>query len=194
MHSREKEFFEDQIKELKDTGRKLRSELEIKAGVEEALMEKKEEIVLLERELDSLRNAISLTEKRASAAEASRAELLKLKEELDDDSEKLLELTNRTSSLQTKVESLREDLDEKNQRILKYENENEKLKNQIRNLEVEVTTSKRYVKENEAELKKKTTKINKYEKVNREIKDMVNKLELERNDLAKKVEKYEKLL
>jgi chromosome segregation ATPase len=194
MHSKEKEFFEAQIKELKDTEQKLKSELDIKVRVEEALMEKERDINLLKKELASVKDALSSAESQVSAAEASRAELPKLKNELVSDSEKLMELVNKNSILKTKVESLKEDLGERGQRISKYEEDAKRLNDTLRNLEVEATTSKRYVKEKDAELKKTNAKVTRQEKMITELKDSVSKLEIERNDLAKKVENYEKLL
>jgi chromosome segregation ATPase len=194
MHSKEKEFFEAQIKELKDTEQKLKSELDIKVRVEEALMEKENDINLLKKELASVKDALSSAESQVSAAEASRAELPKLKNELVSDSEKLMELVNKNSILKTKVESLKEDLGERGQRISKYEEDAKRLNDTLRNLEVEATTSKRYVKEKDAELKKTNAKVTRQEKMITELKDSVSKLEIERNDLAKKVENYEKLL
>lgn len=194
MHSKEKEFFEDKIKEVKEREQSLLEKLEAKVGIENKLSKKEREVKSLNKELSGVKEALAKSENMATAALASSAELQKIRDELESESEKRQEQSNKNASLEAKVESLREGRDEKNQRISKFESKVEKLKNQLRNMEVEVKTSKRYVKEKDAELKKKSSMALKCEKSLAEIKDSAIKLEVERNDLSKKVEKYEKLL
>lgn len=205
MFKKEKEFYDEKVKEHKERADALAVELEESRSIINGLQKEKYELMGIGKQNSQLKEEIGTIklEKKEIDGELqkvleklneSKEVCLKLTEEKDTLEKNMLIKFNEYVSFQTKVETLTEDLKERKAIMSEVQAENKELTKKIGAMEVDIKTLNRYIEDKNKEIIEKDAKIYAFEAETRDLKERMTKLELERVDFVKKVEKYEKLL